>query len=34
LKIIQIWVPKGTKPPNMVVRDFESRFNAKGRRRV
>ena len=34
LKIIQIWVPKGTKPPNMVARDFESRFNAKSTRRV
>jgi len=34
LKVIQIWVPQGTKPPNMVARNFESRFNAKSRRRV
>jgi len=34
LKVIQIWVPKGTKPPNMVARDFESRFNDKSRTRV
>ena len=34
LNVIQIWVSKGTKPPNMVARDFESRFNAKCRRRV
>ena len=32
-KIIQIWVPKGTRPPNLVTYDFESRFNAKSRRK-
>jgi len=24
-KIVQIWVPKGTRPPNLVASDFKSR---------
>jgi len=28
-RVIQIWVPKGTRLPNMVTNNFGTRFNAK-----
>jgi len=33
-RIIQIWVSKGIRPPNMIASDFETRFNVKSRRNV
>ena len=33
-RIIQIWVPKGTRPPNMVANDFEFRYKVKSGRKV
>ena len=28
-RIIQIWVSKGTKPPNVIANDFETKFDVK-----
>ena len=33
-RIVQIWVPKGTRSPNMAANDFESRYKVKSGRNV